>query len=158
VADLQGRLPKDQYYSWLNHYSPKHDRCFITLGLGLKLSVVNPMHTDVMYSGTAELVTELQDAFERRTVASIERPNIDWEGLRIGALAHKADPARTLTHKLANGKSMQWEIPTPEQQIARQIRLRRVTDPNATERRCVVEDEDVDCDKAAAFIVEHMNN
>lgn len=158
MAELERKVPEGQYYTWRNHYSSKHDRCFITMGLVLKLAISNPMHNDFMYSGAAELVTEMEDAFERRAVASVERPDVDWNSLRIGSLVHKADPSRTLTRKLANGKTVQYELPTLEEQIARQIKLHRVTDPNATKQRCTIEDEDADCETAARFIAERMSN
>ncbi len=62
--------PRDQLFTWSNHYSPKYEKCFIEIRRMLRIIGPNPKHTDAIYTGEVSwLGTELEDAFEQSKLA-----------------------------------------------------------------------------------------
>jgi hypothetical protein len=86
MASKESQLPKDEYYSWSNHYSPKYGNCFIEIRHMLKIVGANAKHTGVVYTGQVSLVeTELQNAFERAPLAYVFGGNLpEHERCNIG--------------------------------------------------------------------------
>lgn len=69
---------------------------------------------------------------------AVKRDLVDDQGSTIpNALVDKADSSRIITHKLANGQKVQYELATPEEQIGRQAMLlhQQFADPNAVATR-----------------------
>jgi len=81
MASKTRELPSEEFLRWNNHYSPKYDRCFIEIRHMLRIVSPNAKHDGVVFTGQTGLIgTELQDAFERKSMAWID-PEADGKSL-----------------------------------------------------------------------------
>jgi hypothetical protein len=136
-----GATPED----WHNHYSPKYDKCFVTLYFS-ELSKDEKIYPS--YFSTA-----LFDAFERSapiaSTCTLLRGNSDCAEQIVKTTR---DVEMEGTSKALNGKSF-GDASAAEQESVHKI----VGDirPNTT---CSIDGLPVHCANAATFVLEHMKN
>jgi hypothetical protein len=132
---------------WYNHYSPKYDKCFVTLYFS-QLSKDEKVFPSIFSE-------DLFDAFERSgslaSTCTLLRGDSDCAEQIAKTMR---DAELDGTSKALNGKSF-GEASAAEQEAARKV----VGDgPAVTATRCNIDSQPVACAKAASFISEHMKN
>ena len=137
----RGAAPED----WHNHYSPKYERCFVTVCF-TQISKDEKNFPSIF-------TTALVDAFERSTVAAtctLLRGNSDCAEQISKTMR---DLELDEISKASNGKSFN-EATAAEKEAVRKV----VGEAKVGLNWCTIDGQSVDCAKAASFISEHMKN
>jgi hypothetical protein len=135
---------------WQNHYSPKYDRCFVSLSF-FSVSKDDKVFP-TMYS------TVLVDAFERSRIAST--CSVPGHSDCVKQIAKTGrDVFLNMMSRALNGK------PFAEATIAEQEIVLGAVDRDKDNSQndsslfyCGIEGKSVECDKAKSFISEHLKN
>jgi hypothetical protein len=141
-----GSAPAD----WKNRYSPKYDKCFVSISLfqASKDEKIFP----TLFS------TVLFNAFERSSPIASSCTALGHPDCVQQIVSTGRDGLLEAVSKRLNGKSFA-EASSAEQEIARAAVDRIQHDaPESTAIYCGIDGKAVDCPKAAAFIAEHMKD
>jgi|SRR5579862_4061932 len=140
-----GGTPAD----WHNHYSPKYEKCFVTLDFS--------QFSKDEKSFPSIFSTALIDAFERAPIANtctLLRGNSDCAQQIFKTMR---DSDLESYSKNLNGKSF-GEGSAAEQEAVRKLVGDASTSREVSTGFCKIDAQPADCAKAANFIVEHMKN